>query len=369
MGYLVDHKDRYFSDFDFTLFNEQSETLPILVDAVLQEFDNLNDLGPEQFGDLVSIADIPEDLINHLSTVVGWRQTDFDFNFQTYREVVANIVKTYKIKGTKLSYETFFRAYGYIPLIFELWWDKNGQLQRTKPTGAPNPALPNNRLNKSNFVEIELDLILNDPAIPNPFENGNGDFLRIVFEYLLFLKPVHIRYKPILIKVPSFAETIVTVEDSIPIIIVGDQHTPLGVGVDGLFEEHLPGNQFPTDDMQIFAFDDHTDIIPMRYNNSLRYGKSVARIVEVNNVQFPVSIIQRNPVLYGGESPVPDVLNIVVQASHFIREETLELRYNNYVNFDNQTEFRPDRVVEIKDGVDFDSTDFSFGPGNVWQQP
>lgn len=366
MGFLKDHNFHYFSDLDHRLIYEESESLPILMDAFLQEFDNLNELGPDKLPDLVSVNDIPEELLNHLSTVVGWRQTDYEFNFQTYRDVVRNIVRTYKIKGTQLSYETFFRSFGYIPTVHELWWDRFGNLQRTKPTGAPNPGLPTNRLNKSNFIEIEFDLILNDPAIPNPFNSG-GDFLRIVFEYLLFLKPVHIRYKPIIVKIPSFAETVVTVEDLIPIIIVGDQASPLGIGVDGLFEEHLPGNTVPTDDMRIFAFADEKEKIPMKYNNTIRYGQSVARIVEINNIVFPVSVIQRDAVLFGGQSPIPDTLNIVVQASHFVGEEKLQLRFNNYVNFTNTTVFQADQTIEIKDGIDYDSAEiFSFGPGTLW---
>ena len=365
MGFLKENKNRFLSDFDFSLFTE-TDQMEVFIDSVFNLFDTILTRGPDEFYKLVSIDDIPEEYINHLSAVVGWRQTDYNFNYLTFRDLVKNIVHIYKIKGTSLSYELFFRAIGYIPKLYELWWDEDGKLQRTKPYGAPNPLRPTNILNKSNYLEIEIDLILDDPDILNPF--SDNAFLMIIVEYLRFLKPVHIRYKPILVNIPSIFLSPVLVDSIVPIIIIGEEPTPQGLPTTGRFEDVVLDEII--DDFAIYSLMQETECAPMYYNNTIYYGSSVARSVELDNVQFPVSVIQRQEVKYGGTcAPMPDELSIVIQTDKFIGEEKLTLQYNNYAYFDNQASFDTNQSIEIMDTTEFGSQQFGFGPGNVWTKP
>lgn len=59
---------------------------------------------------------------------------------------------------------------------------------------------------------------------------------------------------------------------------------------------------------------------------------------------------------------------MVATTDHIIPEERFELRFNNYVYFNNQVTFDTNKKIEIDDGVKFDSQDLSFGFGNVWSQ-
>jgi hypothetical protein len=93
-------------------------------------------------------------------------------------------------------------------------------------------------------------------------------------------------------------------------------------------------------------------------------------VIEFNGVQFPVSIIQRNQVNYGNaSSPIQDEFKVVIETKKKLSEDTMELRYNNYVYFDNNVTFKLDRKIEISDGMEIGSQQFSFGPGNVWTKP
>lgn len=362
MGFYKENKENFFSDFDYSCISS-SVPLEIYVDAILQVFDNISD-SYEKIPDLKNIDNIPDEYLQHLSALVGWRQTDYEFNFLTFRDLVKNIIRIYKIKGRPLAYDVFFRAVGYLPTLSELWYDKNGNLVPDKPIGAPNPQKPNNVLNKSNFLQIELDLAFNDPAFPEPLTDG--EFITILFEYLKFLKPIHIRYKPILVNVPEYDEDVTVVENAFPVIIVGDKKSPLGVGHDGLFEDQIEGNI--TDDFEIYSHIDEKDCFLPYFNNTLRFGTSVARSVTINNFQFPVHVIQRQPFKFGECSPLPDDLRIIATTDHIIPEERFELRFNNYVYFNNQVTFDTNKKIEIDDGVKFDSQDLSFGFGNVWSQ-
>ncbi len=358
MGFLVDNKASLFNQYDFDCITS-NEALEIWLDAQLQVIDQIME-SSDKMQDLISIDDIPEDLIQHLSSLVGWRQTDYKFNFLTFRELVKNIVRIYKIKGRRLSYDTFFRAIGYIPQISECWYDRNGKLVETKPVGAPDQTKPTNVLNKSNWLQITLDLEFNNPAFPEPL--SDGEFIRIILEYLKFLKPVHIRYKPILINVPGFVENVVIVDEACPIIILGDYDSPPGVGFDGLFEDKLEGDII--DDFQIFVFFSTEDSFVPYYNNTLRYGNSVAKSVEFMNMQFPVRVIQRNAFKYGGISPIPDEFRVVIQTDYVIPEQKFELRYNNFVYYNNQTTFAMNKRVVIDDSFKFDSQAYGFAFGN-----
>lgn len=361
MGFLRENKNRYLTDIDYQLLTEDDK-LEIFIDSIFETFDIMNERGADKFPELIDINEIPEDLINHLSALIGWRQTDFNYNYLTYRDLVRNMVRIYKIKGTKLSYDVFFRALGYEAKIHELWWNSKSELVRDKPVGAPNSAYPNYVLNRANWVEFELDVsFTNDPNFPDPFTSGNEEFLRIMIDYLNFLKPVHIRYKPILLNIPRFSEQPVIVEVMTPVILLGDLMTPGHLNYD-----ELP---MPIDNFASYGLKQFTEYTDLSYNNAIRYGNNLLRTAIHNDVQYPVSIIQREDVPYGAKNcPIQEELKIVIGLTKKLEDEKFELRYTNYVYYDEGIEYDP-VVKEIKDGFDYTSPEYSFGQGNLFEKP
>ena len=362
MGFLKDNKRRFLTDIDYQLLSEDDK-LDIFIDSIFEIFDELNERGPDQFHTLIDIDLIPEDLINHISALVGWRQTDYNYNYLTYRDLVKNIVRIYKIKGTRLSYEVFFRALGYNANIYELWWDSQGNLVRDRPIGAPNPVLPNYILNKSNFVEFELDIsFANDPAFPDPFVSGNDEFLRIMIDYLKFLKPVHIRYKPILLNIPRFVERPVLLEKITPVVMLGDLLHPNN----GLNYDQIPE---PVDNFALYGLEQIYDYTNFLYDNTIHYGSNLLRTATYDSVEYPVSIVQREDVLYGASNcPIQDEFKITVGLTKQIADDRFELRYNKYINYNEVVEYNP-VVTEVKDEFDYDSPEYSFGQGNLFEKP
>lgn len=359
VNYLTTNKNNFLSDYDAGLI-ECTPSLDILTDAALQIFDELN-RSSDQFKDLLDVNTIPDELINHLSSVVGWRQTDYQFNFLTYRDLVKSIVSIYKIKGTKLSYDVFFRAFGYVPDVKELWWNADGELVDTKPIGAPDPSQTTRKLNRSNYLQIEIDLLFDDPSIPNPF--SNQQFTRVILEYLKFLKPVHIKYKPIQVNIPGFTEEPVIVEEACPIFILGSFPSDL---TPGSFEDVIEGEI--VDEMDILGLYNTEDCPILRYDNTIYYGDSVARNIEVDGKQYPISVIQRQATNYGDKcAPIPDEFRITFQFLKEFPPEQFELRYSNYIFYNNQASFNPENFndIEIVDYADYDSEEFSYGPGTL----
>ena len=362
MGYLREHKNRYLSEIDAKLLSEDDK-LDIFVDSFLQTFDTLNERGPATFNQLIDIETIPDELINHLSALVGWRQTDYKYNYLTFRDLVKNIVRIYKIKGTRLSYDVFFRALGYDAKIYELWWDGTGKLTRDKPIGAPNALYPNYVLNRSNFVEFELDIsFVNDPNFPDPFVGGNEEFLRIMIDYLKFLKPVHIRYKPILLNIPRFVERPVFIESVTPVIFMGDSMYPST----GINYDLIPQ---PDDNFALYGLEEMTDKTDFFYNNSIRYGSNLLRTATYENTEYPVSVLQREDVNYGANNcPVQEEFNITIGLTKQIADDKFELRYNDYVYYNDEAAYDHE-VPEIQDRTDYESPEYSFGQGNLFEKP
>ncbi len=362
MGFLKEHKNRYISELDYKLLTEDDK-LEIFIDSIFDIFDELNEKGTDQFYKLMSINDIPDDLINHLSALVGWRQTDYNYNYLTYRDLVRNIIRIYKIKGTLLSYDIFFRALGYEAKMYELWWDENGKLVREKPIGAPNSSLSNYVLNRSNFLEFELNVsFANDPNFPDPFVGGNEEFLRIMIDYLKFLKPVHIRYLPILLNIPRFVEHPIVLERITPVIILGDI-MPSNTGIN---YDVLPQ---PVDNFALYGLEQIHDYTDFFYNNAIRYGSNLLRTVTYDDVVYPATILQREDVIYGSSNcPIQEEFNITIGLTKHIADEKFELRYSNYVYYDEGIDYDP-VVTEVKDSFDYSSPEYSFGQGNLFEKP
>lgn len=362
MGFLKEHKNRYLTEIDNQLLSEDDK-LEIFVDSIFQIFDTLNERGPDKFSQLIDVETIPEELINHLSALVGWRQTDYNYNYLTFRDLVKNIVRIYKIKGTPLSYEIFFRALGYEVKMHELWWNSQSELVRDKPVGAPNTLYPNYVLNKSNYVEFELDLSFNnDPNFPNPFIGDNQEFLMIMIDYLKFLKPVHIRYKPILLNIPRFVEKPVFVEVITPVIMLGD----LMRQSNGINYDEIP---LPDDNFALYGLEQEQDVTNFFYNNAIRYGNSLIKTAVYDVKEYPVSVLEREDVLYGaGDCPMQEEFNIIVGLTKKVADDQFELRYSNYITYNEVVEYNP-IVTEIKDEFNYDSPEYSFGQGNLFEKP
>lgn len=366
MGFLVENKFKFIPEFDLSLMENNPE-YEILVDAILSVFDKLKDDADKLF-DLVSIDDIPEEYINHLSVLIGWRQTDYEFNKSFYRQFVKNLVAIYKLKGSLLSYDAFFRSLGYNARVYSLWYDKHGNLVRNKPMGAPNPFLPNNRLNRSNYLEIEIDAIFNDPEIPNIFETPG--LLGFFFDYLKFLKPFHIRYKPLVIRSPIYSvypsvksELILLNDYFIPTLIIGDNRKS-----DGLFNDVFYGDI--EDDITVYGNNKIQEKVRLKYNNSIKYGKRITGTVTLNGAEYPIYVYERNGVTFGGHAPIPDKMKIAILSKFKIKEETLRIYYNNYLSFNERIKYdRVQKDIVIKDKRYNNVSAYNFGFGNIFEKP
>jgi hypothetical protein len=51
-----------------------------------------------------------------------------------------------------------------------------------------------------------------------------------------------------------------------------------------------------------------------------------------------------------------------------VADDQFELRYSNYITYNEVVEYNP-IVTEIKDEFDYDSPEYSFGQGNLFEKP
>ena len=168
--------------------------------------------------------------ISLLAQNVGFERIDFtqlntkyEFtNDETFREIISNIFDLLSVRGTKLAYELFFNALGYITKIEEFWYDENGDLIEIntddessstfyayKTTGEliDNPPVPrrdprkNNNLlsnvsySNTNYIRVlnedgtlkyqikgDINLpIKNDNYDVNIFKNNKSNYMKLTF--------------------------------------------------------------------------------------------------------------------------------------------------------------------------------------------
>jgi hypothetical protein len=168
--------------------------------------------------------------ISMLAQNVGFERIDFtQFNTQyewsnneTFRELIANMFDLISVRGTKLAYELFFNALGYITTLQEFWYDNDGSLIEINPeddskstfyaystTGAlvdnppyprPDPRKNNNLLsndynNLGNYIRVlnsdgtisyqlkeDISLpIKNNNYDVNVFKNNKSNYMKVIF--------------------------------------------------------------------------------------------------------------------------------------------------------------------------------------------
>jgi hypothetical protein len=169
--------------------------------------------------------------ISMLAQNVGFERIDFTqlgtkyewSNNETFRELVSNMFDLVSIRGTKLTYDLFFNALGYITTLQEFWYDNDGNLieinsedeslstfyaYSTDGSLIDNPPYPrldprkNNNLlgNDYNSIGNYIKVLNSDGSISyksksdltgiidktnnydvNVFKNNKSNYIRIIF--------------------------------------------------------------------------------------------------------------------------------------------------------------------------------------------
>jgi hypothetical protein len=105
--------------------------------------------------------------ISLLAQNVGFERIDFtqfnskyEFtNDETFREIISNIFDLLSIRGTRLAYELFFNALGYITTLQEFWYDSNGDLIEINPVDESLSTF---------FAYNSKGELLDNPPLPRP---------------------------------------------------------------------------------------------------------------------------------------------------------------------------------------------------------
>ena len=242
--------------------------------------------------------------ISLLAQNVGFERIDFTqfnskyewSNNETFRELVANMFDLVSVRGTKLTYDLFFNALGYITTLQEFWYDSDGNLIEINsedeslstfyaysadgslidnpPYPRPDPRKNNNLLSNnynsnSNYIKVlnsngnisyknksDLTWIVDktNNYDVNVFKNNKTNYVRIIFNNSIndnvFQDPQKISLeKKILIKRyleflrPSHIQYILeTFQEDIPVdtfdvaSILGEQ---LGISILNEFKDYL----------------------------------------------------------------------------------------------------------------------------------
>lgn len=93
--------------------------LGIILDTLDQKIEDLYNLGDPDT--------IDERYLQHMAQLLGYQKEDFSIQNISFRELIKNLTEIYKTKGTRYSFQLFFRLLGFQADLREYYWDRDAQ--------------------------------------------------------------------------------------------------------------------------------------------------------------------------------------------------------------------------------------------------
>jgi hypothetical protein len=134
---------------------EENESLTAFMDAVMKEFDKLDNI-LDNVGKYKSYREIPYEYINYLSQLLGVEKGTFvilDDQEAQFRVLAENIMEVYSTKGTAGSFEVLFNLLGYNIEILQYYFDR----RRYYTISAINTETNTNNINSYKYYLTTKD--------------------------------------------------------------------------------------------------------------------------------------------------------------------------------------------------------------------
>lgn len=91
--------------------------LGIILDTLDQKIEDLYNLGDPDAVD--------DRYLQHVAQLLGYQKEDFSIENISFRELIKNLTEIYKTKGTRYSFQLFFRLLGFQADLREYYWDRD----------------------------------------------------------------------------------------------------------------------------------------------------------------------------------------------------------------------------------------------------
>lgn len=93
--------------------------LGIILDTLDQKIEDLYNFGDPDA--------IDERYLQHMAQLLGYQKEDFSIENISFRELIKNLTEIYKTKGTRYSFQLFFRLLGFQADLREYYWDRDAK--------------------------------------------------------------------------------------------------------------------------------------------------------------------------------------------------------------------------------------------------
>jgi len=154
-NFFKNNWDRFVPDVDSEQI-DNNEVMKSFVDAIMIEFDKLNNIITNT-KDFKSYKDIPYEYLNYLSQLLGFEQQllSLDENFEEELRIIsANIIDVYRIKGTMATFGLLFNLLGFEVEVIQYYFDRRYKFAKSE----------NNETNSYDITDYKYYLSKNNPA-------------------------------------------------------------------------------------------------------------------------------------------------------------------------------------------------------------